>query len=265
MKLTTITPELAGVWLQKVNAERQRHLSKAHVAFLQRAIERGEWECNAETIKLTGDGWVIDGQHRLQAVVRSGKTIKSYVAHGVPDTMFDTIDTGRPRSGADTLAARGLKFGYIMTGAVRLLLGEQAGKPPASWITHKVSNRELLGFVADNPLIVESAQRGAGSRIIAGTVMAYFHFRLSAVDSEAAEQFIADLKTDADLPETDAAYRVREKVNEMKLKGFTLPPADVIRMCITAWNKRRTGTPTQRQMIKRKVNGEVGAMPAIHG
>src|ERR1700761_996246 len=72
-----------------------RNLRKARVSSLAEAMKRGEWELNGESIKVAEDGSLLDGQHRLQAVVESGKSIQVLVVRNLPSDAQDTVDTGR--------------------------------------------------------------------------------------------------------------------------------------------------------------------------
>ena len=72
-------------------------------------IKRGQWELNGETIKFDTSGTLLDGQHRLSAVILAGMPIKSYVIRDLPRKVFDTLDTGKGRTGADVLSLRGEK------------------------------------------------------------------------------------------------------------------------------------------------------------
>jgi hypothetical protein len=58
----------------------------------------GNWKENGETVKLDSNGNIIDGQHRLQAIVDSGVTIELILVEGLNPSVADTIDIGRKRS-----------------------------------------------------------------------------------------------------------------------------------------------------------------------
>jgi len=81
------------------------------------AMTAGVWKLNGETIKFNCNGQLIDGQHRLNAIVLAGKTVQTYVLYGLPADAFDTIDGGKPRSNGDRLARRNEKH-YQLVAAV---------------------------------------------------------------------------------------------------------------------------------------------------
>jgi hypothetical protein len=92
MELKTITPEWAAQILAHNNT-RNRAMSRAHVEMLANEIRRGAWDFTGDTIKLSPDGQLIDGQHRLAAVVKAGVSIQTLVVEGVSFDVVATIDT----------------------------------------------------------------------------------------------------------------------------------------------------------------------------
>src|SRR5574340_1095955 len=97
----TITPELAGDLLAK--NPHNRKLRDSRVRRYAEDMIAGRWKVNAETIKIDEDGNILDGQHRLAAIISADMSIPMPVARNVPSTTFDTVDTGAPRIVADAL------------------------------------------------------------------------------------------------------------------------------------------------------------------
>lgn len=113
-----MTPELAQKYLdtQVLN----RKLNPDWVAALARSIEKGEWILDGNSIKMDDNGHLIDGQHRLQAVVLSGMTVEMEVKSGFPSDAINVIDTfTRPRSMSDILTLRGIKNATTVGAGVR--------------------------------------------------------------------------------------------------------------------------------------------------
>lgn len=74
-KVETITPEIAKTMLgENVN---NRRISRDNVNLFAREIRNGEWRFNGEAIKFGKDGRLLDGQHRLLAVI-AALTIKAW-------------------------------------------------------------------------------------------------------------------------------------------------------------------------------------------
>ena len=103
MKFTTMTicPSMAATLLK--NNENNRAKSTYVVKNYAREMKLGRWNLTAEPIMVTESGELINGQHRLEAVIVSGMHIDFTVAT-VPDTStFRVLDMGRKRSHADIL------------------------------------------------------------------------------------------------------------------------------------------------------------------
>ena len=78
-EIVTLTPALAAEWLNSNTCNRP--LSTLRASRYARDMKAGDWRFNGETISFTADGRLVDGQHRLTAVVESGVTIQQVVVH----------------------------------------------------------------------------------------------------------------------------------------------------------------------------------------
>jgi hypothetical protein len=118
-----VTPELAARWLE--NNFRNRSIDDDVVAAYARDMVNGVWVPTHQGVAFNDCDELIDGQHRLRAVVLSGKTIRMMVTFGLPSaiagkemTTMDAIDRGRTRSVADQLKIQhGLANGSVIAAA----------------------------------------------------------------------------------------------------------------------------------------------------
>lgn len=102
-KVETITPEIAKTMLgENVN---NRRISRDNVNLFAREIRNGEWRFNGEAIKFGKDGRLLDGQHRLLAVIAADKPLTTLVIRGLEDETQQTMDSGKTRTLGDVLAA----------------------------------------------------------------------------------------------------------------------------------------------------------------
>jgi hypothetical protein len=122
---THITPEQARKWLEG-STNRNRNLSRQRVDKLALAISRGQWMLTHQPIAL--DVWanVIDGQHRLAAIVRADTAVNALVAYEADPETFSVIDTGGIRTPANALQAAGYSSTTTLAAAARLWLAYQA-------------------------------------------------------------------------------------------------------------------------------------------
>jgi hypothetical protein len=123
MTLTRITPEVAQRYLDR--NLRNRHLVDDRVERFAAIIRRGEWKVTHQGVALDEEGGLVDGQHRLAAIVRANKPVSMFVATGVTD--FAVIDVGKPRTAGDILGIAGHNQATYLAAALRLLACYESG------------------------------------------------------------------------------------------------------------------------------------------
>ena len=111
-----ITPAIAEEYLKK-NTD-NRPLSNNTVNKYVREIENGEWKRNGESISFSEDGVLLNGQHRLHAIIKSGHTIETVVVRGCDNDSFTTCDGGKARSNADVFAIAHIKHYKLVASVV---------------------------------------------------------------------------------------------------------------------------------------------------
>lgn len=251
----TITPEIAGDLLGKNTMNRK--MRDPRVIRIAKDIQDGRWQdLNGETIKIADDGTLLDGQHRLTAVIVANQPITTYVAFGVSKEAFETIDTGLKRSGQDTLFvagednARGLSntlnamFRYLSDGTFRYRLAP--------------TNAQLLAVLEATPGLRESAEVGKGlHKRLRGApegVMAVLHYLFSEHDKDDAEFFFSALKSGAGLTEDDPIYTLRERLSAVRSHNVTLHgfhyQHEVAVVTIKAWNAFRDSKPMTHKQLR---------------
>jgi hypothetical protein len=99
--IQTITPEYASSILESCNKD-NRTLRSGWVDQLAAAIKRGEWVTTHQGLAFDESGELVDGQHRLMAVVVAKMPVQMMVSHNVPKSSFSVLDIGMKRSIADT-------------------------------------------------------------------------------------------------------------------------------------------------------------------
>lgn len=123
-----IDPAKAQFWLEK--NFRNRPINPDVVAAYARDMLNGVWVATHQGVAFNDRDELIDGQHRLRAIILSGLTVRMMVTFGLPSkingkemTTMDCVDRGRTRSVADQLKIQhGMKNGSI-TAAICVSLG----------------------------------------------------------------------------------------------------------------------------------------------
>lgn len=94
-----VGPEMAEKFL--ATSDKNRAVSTGRVLTLANEMRLGKWVLNGENIIFSESGKLLDGQHRLLAIIESGCHVQLSITTGAPDTAFETINTGRSRSHGD--------------------------------------------------------------------------------------------------------------------------------------------------------------------
>ena len=95
-----ISPEIATEWL-KLNNDSNRKLKLATVEKYSKLMLAGEWILNDQCISFDTQNKLLNGQHRLQSIIKSGVTIKSLVATNMDTETFKYTDQGSKRTQMD--------------------------------------------------------------------------------------------------------------------------------------------------------------------
>ena len=96
-----ITPEIAKKYL--ASNITNRRLRKDRVNAIARDIKNGNWKETHQGIAFDTNGDLIDGQHRLAAIVEADVGVYIDVARGLPYEIGSVIDTGSARTCRDSI------------------------------------------------------------------------------------------------------------------------------------------------------------------
>lgn len=237
-----ITPEKALEYLG-ANAH-NRTLRIRQVAAYADDLRNGRWTFNGDPIRFDLNGELIDGQHRLHAIIEAAMPVQMIVLRGLRREQMDSIDTGLKRSFADVLKLRGEKNVAQLATVVRAVaVWKQTGT-----IYHSnISTPALLEELERTPEMREcvgllgKANRGARLSYIAG---GYCWWRFQKIDAESAEFFFERLSSDEGHYKGQPLYALRRALLQNESGdplSRALHPVTQAAITIKAWNKWRTG------------------------
>ncbi len=103
MKTTTetVTPGQAAQWLDRDINHHNRNLRPSWVAYLAQQMIDGKWQTTHQGIAFAADGRLLDGQHRLAAVVRAKIGVPMQVSRDCDPDTFSVLDCGIKRTHFD--------------------------------------------------------------------------------------------------------------------------------------------------------------------
>jgi hypothetical protein len=149
---------------------RNRPLSRSTVRSFAEAMRRGEWLVTHQGIAFDANGVLVDGQHRLAAVIEADMPVEMTVFTDVEPGTFDVLDTGKRRNAADVLAIEGEKSTTLLAAMVRTVWQYQ-NRPDQSWSggAAGVTNHQIVAALEANPGLREYVS--VGDRVAAETGM----------------------------------------------------------------------------------------------
>ncbi|EAP3462106.1 hypothetical protein EAN04_24600 [Salmonella enterica] len=250
-KMETITPETATELLKHNIGNRK--ISQSVVSKYVQAILAGRWEENGETIKISLDGRLLDGQHRLKAVVQSMRAIRTFVVRGLKNGCQPTIDTGRGRGPADTITFMQNKTSNTtVASAIKMLIHYENAKNwlnPTGFCTYPVDNRAIGEYSLAHQeeleknvkYLKDALTKRSGMTYLTGPERLFFYTIFSRVDPELANQFVEIILKGVGVPGQGTWAILRDYLDRVKLKKVKYPPARVRHTIIKGWNALRAG------------------------
>ncbi|GHE33291.1 hypothetical protein GCM10017673_40280 [Streptosporangium violaceochromogenes] len=223
-----------------------RDVRKRHVQTLAEAMRRGEWAANGDSIKFARTGTLLDGQHRLLAVVESGVTITMPVVRGLAPETQATMDTHAKRKFSDVLKLRGEVSCVQLAGALMVLWKYNNGELRGNM--RVPSYAQMLDLLETNPGLRDSvrvAGRVAACVKFSPSMLAAAHWIFSSLDSEDAEFFFARLADGVDLNQDDPIRRLREVMIQNATSNSRFNNLYLFALTFKAWNAYRDAVPVK--------------------
>lgn len=269
-KHTTVTPEEARLWLDTKNS-RNRPISENAVAKYTQQIKEGRWIDNGQAIIFGKSGQLLNGQHRLLAIVRANKSIETTVTFGVEDEAFDTIDDCNTRSLADVLHIKGESSSTLLSAGLRFLWIYSRGEIERRDLRKGVvaTKQRLEETLEKNRRITSSVKfysmlksRPGGLMIPAGMAIG-LHYLFSLVNEEKADLFFTLFQSGFDLHEGHAIALLRARlIAGQKEASKKLTQSALYYYVVTAWNAFVKDMPLRRlQFSSETVPPEIDDLP----
>lgn len=150
LQVVRVTPEIAERWLK--NNGKNRNLSSIHAKRLAAVMAAGKWSLNGQTISFDDQGRLLDGQHRLTAVIISGVPIDMAVATEVVDERaFQTYDAIQLKRGANQIARMmsPIKNATKVAAGARIVMAWEAASTYYEFINYFSGSRLVDPFPED--------------------------------------------------------------------------------------------------------------------
>lgn len=244
-EVRTITPVVATEMLKK-NLN-NRKVSEKHVSFLSDEMRSGNWLFDGQPIRFSEDNTLIDGQHRLNAIIKSKTSQNLLVITGLSKETFKVMDTGKNRNAADVLSMNGEMYYADISSCAKFLIRFKSNNYSGTGNRRSsTSNTSIVEWLEENRVIVENIKtadrlRMAFSGVLTRTNIASLLYLFSKKDVNIAEDFMRRLCTGLDLGIESPVFVLRKLLIKDKMSKASLPQNDRIALIIKGWNAYRLG------------------------
>lgn len=217
-----ITPAVAQSWL-KYNYRNRNQRQGGKRNYGNDMLE-GRFALNGTTITFTRplrkgedehvpEGFVmlVDGQHRLQSCVESGKPFVTFVVFGLEPEARQTVDTGIKRTLADVLSMEGETNALNIASILKRVHAWENGDQHLIMKSHVFTHAMAQDHLAKHPEIRRSAEIASRTHhhfhlttghSLRQSVIGFAHWLLMRVDEKNTPEFFARIG-DGVLPSLD--------------------------------------------------------------
>jgi hypothetical protein len=233
---------------------------------------KGHWLTTGETVKFSKTGVLLDGQHRLAAIVQAATAgaveqaegsngpeqvrlpanpkiaIPMVIIRGLDDAAQEAMDTGAARGLNDILELnRQEKNASTLATAIRVIYSWTVGNRRSMGKQATATNTTLLAFFDQNAdefrdLVTRVNTRyQRNTHLLSPRMLCLTHWVFEERDAEEAEFFFDRLYDGQNLVKGDPIYELRETLVKLSKSRDDKPFAWVLALVIKAWNAYRSG------------------------
>ncbi len=238
MNKEKIMPESAyetiGVEKARLFLEKNRHnrpFNELNCRFFINQMNNNEFTDTGESIKFDVNGDLIDGQHRLTAIMRTGKPQMMLVVRNLSVNAFRHIDTGRKRVASDVLGIEGIVNPTKIATMAKFIIIFQRGK------------YDIAEFTLSNKLsLYDSYKAGCNkhNKLLPTTLLGSFHYIFKQIDEPMAEDWVHKMSTGDDCPVGHPVRTLRDHLIYDLRSRRKMPPLQKNAFICKSWNLYRT-------------------------
>jgi hypothetical protein len=233
-----VTPDMAREFIDKNVGNNRKVRATCMQKYLTR-MQHGKWcECNGETLKFNRDGNLIDGQHRLLALIQYNKPLWFLLAYNCSLDAFATVDDGTNRKGADILSIDGAENCNILSAALSMVW-RYVNAAMLSAINP--SNEEIRQLAVDHEGMTASVRAAVQNRgpkgFLSPSIVAFIHYMGSRHHGEElADDFVRAVCSQEQCENDQPIRALRQRLIENMGAKKRMSRVDTVAIVIKAWN-----------------------------
>lgn len=249
----TITPRRARLMLE--HNERNRRIKPGSVTRYAQDMMEGRWQSNGAPIVFDSTGRLVDGQHRLHALIEADVSLRMLVVRGVAPDAQKTMDQAAPRTLADWLAFQGESNVHQLASVTMMdaRWNDRAEPSPARAFSNYqqdklTRSRCVAWFDAHREELREATRRGVTysrrrGQLLSAGMMGVLWLNLHRLSPDDADLFFDQLSQGAGLSEGDAVLALRTQLIQLKSGRDHATALYKAALTIKAWNRFIQGEP----------------------
>lgn len=243
---------------------RNRNIKQRVVRTYSADMSDNRWLFTPEPIIIDKNGGVLDGQHRLQAVLQSGTSRPFLIVSNVDPDLINVLGIGKTRSPADILIIEGYSNTLPLAGAIKVLHNYLTIPPLNVWAGANVtlSAPGVVGVLRQHPRLSDYVT--LGSRLAhkisapASPIIAAIYLTSYEVPIDEQADWLGPLESGAALSPGSPALALRElyrttKLARKKAHAAGLDQRFYIATYLKAWKLWREGREVRRLSVPEAV------------
>lgn len=255
MKIDVQTIAPADAITLLAGAPPNRNLVRRRVAAHADAMRNGQWRIDGAPIRLDTEGRLLDGQHRLAAVVEYGQPVEFVVISGLALESQLVMDTGKSRSLADYLTIQGVANARSVAAGTHFLWnylngalsyrGDFTNRPMPTASMLYALHAEHADALQEG---ITQAQRAVKRVYMNKSIATGMWVVLAGIDFEDASEFYDYMAGRViDGSRIDAVDVLARRMRNQDHRSFSrLSSREQAAVFIKAWNAYRKGDPVSR-------------------
>lgn len=232
------------------NNHANRRIRKAKLAQYVEDMKHDRWLLNGETIIISREGQLLDGQHRAFAALNVYEAPPVTFLFGIDEEARRTLDIGAKRNASDILALEGIRNGALASAAARMIIARAQGKGKAFVGRDRISTSVVVDRVMSDKQLQDAAdhihkmKRTPIPGVTVGVICAAYYL-LRKKNQEQAYHFI-QLVFSTESVRGSAERVTRDRLIDLAGTGGREKRLEVL---VRGWNMLRSGEVTQIPLL----------------
>lgn len=255
MRYELVTPSLAEKYNQKNTDNYRPKLEKILYRIIQDVLNLS-WTITGETIVFDVKGRVVDGQHRIDTVLKTGISLPCIIVEGVP--VEAKIATGQtvPRSLWHIFYNCGERHARLLQQVINL--ARKIDKKVEWKHGDKFTHHQGLRYLKQNPDLrraVDRYHKVSFESPVSTTVAAFCYYELSKIDEEETAIFIDQIFYGNSLLKKNHPISIlRNFIWETKQRGGNVRGRNCVALIFRTWNAVRNNEKFTNNMLLKSIS-----------